>query len=47
MVRRAAYLSDSETAYQLLLEHYDELKEHYKTFFPQLKAFAKAKIEAL
>jgi acyl carrier protein phosphodiesterase len=37
VVRRAAYLTESDTAYLLFNSHYDELKHHYRLFFPTLK----------
>jgi acyl carrier protein phosphodiesterase len=47
LVRRATYLSESDTAYNLLLEHYVSLKELYREFFPDVKQFAKQRFEAL
>ncbi|MBI1341943.1 MAG: DUF479 domain-containing protein [Terrimonas sp.] len=40
LVRRAAYMTESETAYILLQEHYELLKKCYTTFFGELKSFA-------
>ncbi len=40
LVRRATYLSESEIAYKIFNEHYDELDECYHLFFPSLKDFA-------
>jgi len=40
LVRRARYLTDSETAVSLFEEHYKTLQECYKVFFPDLKSFA-------
>ncbi len=40
LVRRAAYLSDSATAFKIFNDHYDELGECYQLFFPTLKNFA-------
>lgn len=40
LVRRAAYLTESATAYHLFERHYDELGECYQLFFPELKKFA-------
>ncbi|TMI98181.1 MAG: DUF479 domain-containing protein [Bacteroidetes bacterium] len=37
VVRRAKYLEESDTAYFLFNEHYDELKDLYQLFFPELK----------
>ena len=40
VVRRSRYLTESDTAYLLFNEHYDELKQFYKLFFPELKSMA-------
>jgi acyl carrier protein phosphodiesterase len=40
LVRRAAYLSESEIAYEIFQERYHELGECYQLFFPELKNFA-------
>jgi len=37
LVRRAKYLEESDTAYLLFNEHYDQLKNLYQLFFPELK----------
>ncbi len=47
VVRRSAYLTESETAYQLFKENYHQLLECYQTFFPQLFAFTKQHYEQL
>ena len=47
LVRRATYLSDSDTAYQLFMDHYYFLKECYQDFFPDVKQFAKQRMEEL
>lgn len=47
VVRRSAYLTESDTAFQLFEEHYDQLKESYHTFFPHLFLFAKQEMEKL
>ena len=44
LVRRATFLSESETAYALFQEHYLELKACYAQFFPHVKNFAKQQI---
>jgi acyl carrier protein phosphodiesterase len=36
VVRRAAYLNESDTAYRLFLENYELLNEYYDAFFPDL-----------
>jgi len=42
LVRRAAYLEESEVAYSVFLENYSQLEHLYVQFFPELKAFAKS-----
>jgi len=37
LVRRAKYLEESDTAYFLFCEHYDQLKNLYQLFFPELR----------
>ena len=37
VVRRAKYLSESDTAYVLFNDHYDSLKQLYQLFFPEVK----------
>ena len=40
LVRRAAYMHESKTAFSLFVLHYEELKSCYDNFFPSLKKFA-------
>jgi len=40
LVRRATYLTESETAFALFEEHYATLRQCYEDFFPDMKAFA-------
>jgi acyl carrier protein phosphodiesterase len=40
VVRRSAYLNESDTAYALFQDHYNELKVCYQDFFPELYTFA-------
>lgn len=40
LVRRATYMNDAQPACELLIKHYDALRECYEAFFPELKAFA-------
>jgi acyl carrier protein phosphodiesterase len=47
LVRRAKYLSESDTAYNLFIQHYVSLLECYQDFFPDVKQFAKEKFSAL
>lgn len=47
LIRRAAYLSESSTAYNLFLENYMTLQECYNEFFPDVKQFAKHRFQEL
>ncbi|HEU4470213.1 MAG TPA: ACP phosphodiesterase [Flavisolibacter sp.] len=47
LVRRAAYLSESDTAYRLFLKDYAGLQACYDAFFPDVKQFAKREFEML
>lgn len=47
LVRRAAYLSDSQPAYELFLRHYAELRACYEIFFEDVKLYAKQKFDEL
>jgi acyl carrier protein phosphodiesterase len=47
LVRRAAYLTDSDTAFAIFNEHYNDIKICYDEFFPQLKSFAKEQFDQL
>jgi len=40
LVKRARYITESETASSLFEEHYKTLHECYKMFFPEVKSFA-------
>jgi acyl carrier protein phosphodiesterase len=40
LVRRAAYINESATAFSVFIENYGGLKECYDIFFPTLKKFA-------
>lgn len=40
LVRRAAYMNESETAFTLFNKNYNELKDCYQIFFPTVKKFA-------
>ncbi len=40
VVRRAKYLTESDTAYVLFNDHYDSLKQLYQLFFPDVKLMA-------
>ncbi len=39
LVRRAAYLYESDIAFKVFNEHYKELENCYADFFPELKAY--------
>lgn len=41
LVKRAAYLSDAETAFGIFEQHYDELQLCYNEFFTSLKSFTR------
>jgi acyl carrier protein phosphodiesterase len=45
VVRRAAYLTESATAFSLFEEYYDELQNCYDDFFPELLVFVKNKLK--
>jgi acyl carrier protein phosphodiesterase len=47
LVRRASYISDSDTAFHLFNEHYSLLNECFHRFFPSVKNFAKQEMERL
>jgi acyl carrier protein phosphodiesterase len=47
LVRRATYLSESDTAYQLFLDNYKALEGYYQDFFPDVKQFAKQRFNEL
>jgi acyl carrier protein phosphodiesterase len=47
VVRRSAYLTESDTAFRLFEEHYDALKKHYDLFFRELYAFSQQELERL
>ena len=47
LVRRATYLTESETAYNLFLEHYVLLNDYFREFFKDVKQFAKRRFDEL
>jgi acyl carrier protein phosphodiesterase len=47
VVRRSAYLTESDTAFHLFEQHYELLQQSYEAFFPQLFAFAKTTVQKL
>ena len=44
---RAAYLSESDIAFEIFNQYYDELKACYEEFFPELKKFAADRLSNL
>jgi len=40
LVHRATYLDESEIAFRIFNEHYEDFKNYYQQFFPELKEFA-------
>jgi len=47
LVRRSLYLHESEKAFKIFMENYDQLGECYSLFFPELKNFALQKMHEL
>ncbi|MBK8953692.1 MAG: DUF479 domain-containing protein [Chitinophagaceae bacterium] len=47
VVRRAVYLTESDTAYQLFEHHYQLLQDCYRHFWAAVKPFAKQQFEVL
>lgn len=47
LVHRAAYMDESETAFEIFNKNYDRLAKHYSAFFPELKEFAFKKMQQL
>ena len=47
MIRRASFISDSDTAVALFHQHYDALQQCYQQFFPDVKLMAKQKLDEL
>lgn len=47
LARRAVYIKETDTAFELFLSNYDRLEECYHSFFKDVKLFAKQKFEAL
>ncbi len=44
---RAAYLSESEVAFEIFNDRYEEFKSHYEEFFPDVKKFARDNLSNL
>lgn len=47
LMRRATYLNESDIAFSIFNNYYDELDSCYKKFFPALKAFANDHLQLL
>jgi acyl carrier protein phosphodiesterase len=47
LVRRAKYMHEHQTAFDIFKTYYDELKACYENFFPSLKLFAFEKLNQL
>jgi acyl carrier protein phosphodiesterase len=47
LVRRAAYLEESDTAFRIFEENQDVLLDCYRAFMPEVKVFARQKLEEL
>lgn len=47
LIKRAAYLSESNTAYNLFIANYDALQDCYRKFFPDVKEFANQRCKQL
>ena len=47
LARRAAYIAESDTAFQLFLDNYSLLEEYYHQFFKDVKLYAKQKFKDL
>ncbi len=47
VVRRAAYLTESDTAYQLFEEHYQLLQDCYRHFWASVKPFIREQFDLL
>ena len=44
---RALYLNESEVAFEVFNAYYDELKNCYESFFPELKSYTLSLLESL
>lgn len=47
LMRRATYITDSDTAYKLFLQHHEALGNCYRYFISDVKSFAKQQMEVL
>ncbi|MBC7848810.1 MAG: DUF479 domain-containing protein [Chitinophagaceae bacterium] len=47
LVRRAKFIHESETAFNLFLQHYKLIEENYQHFIPEIKTFAYSTMKKL
>lgn len=47
VVRRSAYLTESETAFEIFKSHYKPMQECYNAFFPDLKKYSRNNLDEL
>ena len=47
LARRAKYITETETAFNIFLNNKEIIRESYQIFFPQLKLFTINKMEQL
>jgi acyl carrier protein phosphodiesterase len=47
MARRAAYMKEGETAYELFLQHHSYLRDCYRLFFKDVGEFAEQQVKTL
>lgn len=47
VVRRSAYLTESEIAFKIFNAHYTGMQDCYRAFFPDLKKFSAGKLDEL
>jgi len=45
LVHRAVYLNESDLAFKIFIENYEQLSKYYDQFFPELKEFAFEKMQ--
>lgn len=47
LVRRSTYLTESDMAFSIFLEHYQAMRNCYAVFFPELKKYSAHQLQAL
>jgi acyl carrier protein phosphodiesterase len=47
LVRRAVYLNNSMAAFDAFMRYYNELKQSYEIFFPEVKSFVQERLHLL